>query len=97
MEVRFHPDALAEMIAAAQYHDRRVPGLGARFLDAVEMTARQVQRQPALGAVDPAGRRRRAVRRFPHRLIYRFDSANLFVLAVAHGCRRPGYWMERGL
>ena len=95
MEVRFHPDALAEMIAAAQYYDRRVPGLGARFLDAVEAAARQIQRQPTLGALDSAGRRRRAVRHFPYRFIYRFESDNLFVLAVAHGSRRPGYWTER--
>lgn len=94
-EARFHPEAVAEMIEAAQYYEGRQLGLGSRFLDAVEFTARQIERQPTLGRVDPAGRRRRAVKRFPYRLIYRIKDSDTYILAVAHGSRRPGYWRQR--
>ncbi len=94
-EARFHPEAVAEMIEAAQFYETRQPGLGSRFLDAVEFTARQLERQPTLGRVDSAGRRRRAVKRFPYRLIYREKASDIFILAIAHGSRRPGYWRQR--
>jgi len=32
---------------------------------------------------------------FPFSLIYRVESARTFVLALAHGRRRPGYWKDR--
>ena len=97
MEVRFHPEAVAEMISAARHYDICVTGLGARFLEAVKLAASQIQAQPTLGSVDARGRRRRAVRRFPYRLIYRLGTDSVFILAVGHGGRRPGYWARRDL
>ncbi len=95
MEVRFHPEAVVEMITAARYYDSCVTGLGARFLQAVELAASQIQAQPTLGSLDAGGRRRRAVRRFPYQLIYRLGTDSVFILAVGHGSRRPGYWSRR--
>ncbi len=33
--------------------------------------------------------------RFPYAVIYKENSTMIWILAVAHGHRRPGYWKER--
>ena len=35
------------------------------------------------------------MRRFPFRIIYRFDGEDVLVIAVAHGSRSPDYWANR--
>jgi hypothetical protein len=39
--------------------------------------------------------RRAPLERFPYRLIYAVGEDELFVLAIAHERRRPGYWGDR--
>jgi hypothetical protein len=39
--------------------------------------------------------RRYTLHRFPFSVVYRVESSRVFVLAVAHGRRRPGYWRDR--
>lgn len=36
MSLIYHPDAEAELIEAAQFYERRIPTLGAQFLDAAD-------------------------------------------------------------
>ena len=36
MRLIYHPEAEAELIGAAEYYERRLPGLGAQLLDAVD-------------------------------------------------------------
>lgn len=38
MRLIFHPEAREEFLAAAEYYDSAVPGLGSRFLVAVRRT-----------------------------------------------------------
>ncbi len=33
--------------------------------------------------------------RFPYSIIFRVDSDRIYVIAVAHAKRRPGYWKDR--
>jgi hypothetical protein len=35
------------------------------------------------------------MRRFPLAFIYRVDAEALWIVAVAHRRRRPGYWRQR--
>jgi len=39
--------------------------------------------------------RRAFVRRFPDAVIYRLEADVLYILAVAHLSRKPGYWRNR--
>jgi toxin ParE1/3/4 len=87
--------ASREMASAAQWYDRRLPGLGERFLAAVEATERFVQRNPELGAPHRYNTRMRVVEGFPFLLIYREFADHIRVYAVADGRRRPGYWRRR--
>lgn len=95
MQVEFHPLAEEELIDQASYYNNRVPGLGAAFLDEIEAIAATLREHPDIGAVLDEGTRGLPLRRFPHSLIYAVEGARIWVLAVAHQKRRPGYWRQR--
>jgi toxin ParE1/3/4 len=46
MITRLHPDADAEMLAAAQWYEDRVTGLGQRFLSEVIDALSEIERHP---------------------------------------------------
>ena len=93
--VRFHPEALAELIAAAQYLEDQSPRLGLDFIAAIERTSKRIQQFPDVGR--PFGRRLRRVLvpGFPYGIIYRNDGQRTLIVAVAHSSRRPGHWRSR--
>ena len=91
----FHTDAAAEMQAAAAYYARRAPGLGEAFLDEIEQGLWRIQEFPRLWPVYEGAYRRYLLQRFPYGLMYRLDPEEIFILAVAHLHRRPGYWKNR--
>ncbi len=40
--------------------------------------------------------RKRMIARFPHKIIYtEHPQGTILILAIAHGKREPGYWVER--
>ena len=84
-----------ELAREALWYDGREPGLGERFLKAVEETERWLQKHPALGAPHRRGTRKWRVKGFPHNVIYREEAARIVVCAFVHPKRRPGYWLSR--
>src|SRR6266481_2356834 len=46
MRLIYHPDAEAELVAAAQFYEQRVSTLGAQFLDAVDQGVRAILDAP---------------------------------------------------
>lgn len=32
------------------------------------------------------------LRRFPFRIVYRYDAVEIFIVAIAHARRKPNYW-----
>lgn len=95
MKLEFHPDAEMELGEAAAYYEERVTGLGERFAREVDRFTAMLLAHPDLGAEIEPGLRRFVLDRFPHALIYSMAGEVLYVLAVAHQRRRPGYWRER--
>lgn len=39
--------------------------------------------------------RRVVLKRFPYKLLYSVETDHLYVIAVAHQHRKPGYWHDR--
>jgi plasmid stabilization system protein ParE len=94
--VAFHPEATKELIETARYYEQRAEGVGRRFLQAIEQAEQFLRRSAAVMQSDERGRRRYRVKGFPYQLIYRVGGGErVFVLAVAHTSRRPGYWDSR--
>lgn len=95
MTWEFHPEAEQEFIESALRYEAEVPGLGLRFADEVQRVIEFVLGRPEIGARVEGEIRRFVLRRFPFSVIYAVRTGTLYVLAVAHGSRRPGYWRSR--
>ncbi len=94
-DIAFHTNAAEELRAAAAYYEGREGGLGEQFLDEVEQGLQRIQQFPRLWAIYEGDYRRYLLKRFPFGLIYRIDLEQIFIIAVAHLQRRPGYWRSR--
>ena len=93
--VEFHPEAQDEFISAAQFYERETEGLGLDFVTTVQHAYERLPEFPASGA--PFGRRLRRllVPKFPYGLLYRVEPERIYIIAVMHLNRRPGYWRSR--
>jgi toxin ParE1/3/4 len=94
--VTFHSEASEEMQGAALYYEERQPGLGHALLDEIENARERIQTYPGIGAVhSSAGLRRYVLQRFPYAVFYLELPDVIWIAAVAHTSRRPGYWRHR--
>jgi plasmid stabilization system protein ParE len=95
MTHRYADEALREFIAAAQYYNRQVPGLGDEFVDEIEAAAEAVVATPLIWRAIEEDVRRYLVRRFPYGLYYTIEGEVVVIWAVKHLHRDPDYWQER--
>ena len=95
MKAEFHTEAEEEFIEASQFYNLRVPGLGDRFISEVEGTLVLLVDKPRIGQRMDEVFRRVVVDKFPYSLIYSIEPEKIWILAVAHQRRRPGYWRNR--
>jgi hypothetical protein len=91
----FHPDADAEVIAAAGWYDQRSPGLGADFLDEFEAALWRIKNSPEAFGIVVRNIRQHMLHRFPYGIVYRIETDRIYVLAVMHLHRDPQYWENR--
>ncbi len=95
MQVKFSTVAEDEMEDATLYYEQAMPGLGEQFRAEVERAARQLGQMPLLWPEIWPHVRRCLLSRFPYALIYAVEADYVFVIAVAHQHRKPGYWRDR--
>jgi len=93
--VIFDPDARAEFLDAVRYYEERQRGLGRRFRVAVETAVSLVVANPVLYRLLRAPFRRYLLPKFPYSIIYSIEPDYIYVIALAHTKRKPGYWLKR--
>jgi len=93
--VVFHPEAQAEFFAAQDYYERCMDGLGLDFRGEVEAAAEVIQASPQRWSLRADGARSYLVHRFPFAIIFLDLPSKIWVVAVTHLRRRPGYWKTR--
>ena len=93
--LRFHSEALEELIVEAKYYEKLEPGLGRRFVSEVEAATGIAVEFPKMGAPFKHGTRRVFPKKFPFSVVYRIQTDEVIVLAVAADARKPGYWRNR--
>jgi len=93
--VGFHPDAADELIETAAWYESAVPALGECFVAAVETAIHLLAGHRELGQEIESGFRHFVLAEFPHSVIYRLEPECVWVVAIAHHKRAPGYWRER--
>ena len=82
------------MTSLAWYRERSLiaaMNLQSAFEQAVDRVSKAPQRWP----IYFSNFRKYTLRQFPLSLVYQEVSSDSVVVAVAHGRRRPGYWMDR--
>ena len=95
MSYEFHPEALEEYEEAALYYAERDPGLGLRFIEAVEQTIQRILEAPNRWRVIDEDVRRCLTRVFPYAVLYILEPDFILIVAVMHCSREPGYWKQR--
>jgi plasmid stabilization system protein ParE len=93
--VEFHPEARAELLAAAEYYESQQAGLGRRFIEAVADAVQRIQATPTLYQVIEGDFRKCRVLRFPYGIIFQVAYESIYIIAVMNLRRKPGYWRRR--
>jgi toxin ParE1/3/4 len=91
----FHPDAGEEYARAVEYYADIVPELGNRFHDEIECLILEVRRQPERFFRFSPPAQRALAHKFPYSVVYLNQPDRVWIVAVIHAKRLPGYWRER--
>lgn len=94
MSIELHPEADAEFAAQVEYYEDEQPGLGEKFYHEVIGCLTSIAMNPTLPRLRK-DHRRVNLKVFPFHVAYVEEGDSVWVLAVANGYRRPGYWRKR--
>jgi hypothetical protein len=94
-ELAFHPEALAEFKAEVSYYEELEPGLGTAFADEVLHIMELARLFPDMGLPETGAVRSLVTKRFPFLIYYEVVNDCLWIWAVMHAAREPGYWKSR--
>jgi plasmid stabilization system protein ParE len=90
-----HPNATEELIDSAQFLNETSSGLASRFLDDFFRLVERIGEYPESGFRISGRVRGARVSDFHYDFVYRIDRDRIYIVAVAHQSRRPGYWKDR--
>ena len=94
--VVFDSEANEEYRDAASWYEARRDGLGEEFTAEIEQASQRIAQMPqSFPPHDSAGMRRCVLRRFPYTIFFLELDDRIWIAAVAHHKRRPGYWDHR--
>lgn len=95
-KLQFLAEAEAELSGTRDSYDLCRAGLGDEFVAEVEAFASLIADRPLIfGRYRTTEVRACPLRRFPFNLLYLVGDDAVWIVAVAHQRRRPGYWMKR--
>ena len=88
--------ALEDLEEAMQWYAKQDPDLPQRLLDDVNQTIQKLHERPELGIKFPRSTERfKRTKTFPYLIIYEDRPDEVYIRAIAHQRRKPGYWRKR--
>jgi plasmid stabilization system protein ParE len=84
-----------EYLSALAWYRERSPTAAINFESAFDRAIRTISEAPHRWPIYLEGCRRYALHQFPFIVVYSTLGSRTVVLAVAHGHRSPGYWVNR--
>jgi len=96
MTFSFHPEAEIEFFEAINYYEECEVGLGYDFSIEIYSSIQNIIEYPKAWPVLEVNIRRYLTNRFPFGILYTIEENEIFILAVMHLHRPPGYWKQRG-
>jgi hypothetical protein len=88
-------EAKGELLVAMNYYDERHFGLGLDFESEVKSSITFIRQFPETFARGDDVTRRCFIKRFPYVIVYLYHDNRVWVIAIAHCKRKPGYWKQR--
>jgi plasmid stabilization system protein ParE len=88
-------EAHLEQEEAFDWYHARNKQAAAAFVQEIKDARLAIQNSPEGWAKYLHGTRRYRLKRFPYLIVYRVTEHRIDIIAVAHGRRRPGYWVDR--
>lgn len=88
-------EAAAELQEAMARYEEIEPGLGLRLKTEARQTLQWIGEHAEMPRLRPKGYRRVNLRVFRYYIAYHVWRDVVWILAFAHGHRRPEYWIER--
>ncbi len=94
-KIIFHPEISSEIKASYSWYQEQAAGLGDDFIVELESAYEAITELPETWPKFQKGFRRFLLTRFPYSIVYKHTAENIFVIAVMHNSRKPGYWLSR--
>jgi toxin ParE1/3/4 len=91
----FQSEAEQEYADAANYYFQIDPELAGRFYDEIERLIIEIRKQPERFRLFDPPVRRHFSDVFPYAVLYLDQPDRVWIIAVMHMKRRPGYWHQR--
>ncbi len=95
MNLRWHPEARIELGEATMYFNIQESELGDVFIDHVFAATEEIKQTPLLHSQFDPPYRKVVTERFSYQVIYLPEGEEVFIIAVMHQSRKPGYWKSR--
>lgn len=95
LPIEYHPEARLELIGALEWYSDRSLESAQKFNQQIEQAQDAIQKDPNAWAVYLHGTRRYLLKRFEYVVVYRVLDDRIQFIAIAHGRRKPGYWVDR--
>lgn len=95
IRIEFHPEADEEMALAQEWYRERSAVAAQAFALEIDRAIEMIADSPERWPVTRPGERRFVLPRFPYSILYRSRLDEIFITAVAHQKRKPGYWQNR--
>jgi plasmid stabilization system protein ParE len=87
-------EAEREFVESIAYYEGKEVGLGVRFRNEVAETLDWIITYPEIPPLRKRGYRRVNLHVFPHYVAYVIRGETIWVVAIAHGHRRPEFWID---
>ena len=95
-QVIFHDEATSELLDAVDYYEKQKPGLGIEFQSYVGKAVDSIVENPTIWSYyQETELQKYTIEKFPYLIFYVNDSELIWIMAIAHGKRRPNYWKNR--
>jgi len=91
----FHPDVESEISTSYNWYQEQANGLGDDFLNELESSYDAICELPDTWPKFKKSFRRFLLSKFPFSVIYKSDGKIIYIVAVMHNSRKPGYWADR--
>lgn len=96
MQVIFSRLAQVELEDAAEYYDLQFLGLGKQFRAQVKQAILRIVDYPLAWSIETTDIRKCLLHKFPFKILYSIEPNHIFIIAIAHQHRKPGYWVDEG-